>query len=1152
MKNFLILFLCLISLKSTSQCWNQISVGTFHTLAITTDGTLWAWGKNDLGQLGDGTNINKNTPVRIGTESNWSKICAGADFTIAIKTDGTLWAWGNNLNGQLGDGTNTNKNVPTRIGTSTNWSEISAGTYHVLAIKTTGTLWAWGQNSYNILGLSIASVNVPTQVGTATNWSKVSTKLWHSIAIKTDGTLWGWGRNNIGQLGNGTTTNLTTPTKIGIEANWVSVSVGAYHTIAIKTNGTLWAWGENGYYQLGDGTTNNKNIPSQIGTNINWSKIYAGEYHNHAIKTDGTLWSWGSNGYGVSGNGTTNGNIYLPTQIGTSTNWSKVSTWRYHSIGIKGANEIWAWGYNLNGQLGDGTNIDKNSPVYVNCLTSIATITTTTVSSISSTSAYSGGNITNDGDSPVTARGVCWNTQGNPTISDFKTTNGSGIGLFNSSLTNLASNTTFYVRAYATNGVGTAYGNQEVFTTPPCLWQRIDAGFNHTIAIKSDGTLWTWGRNDFGQLGDGTTTNKNLPTQISAASWSEIAAGNSFSLGIKTDGTLWAWGKNDVGQLADGTYNNKYAPVQIGTSNNWSKINTAKNHVLALKTDGTLWVWGDNTYWQLGVGYGNGLIPNKNTPTQVGNNNDWREIVAGGDFSIAIKADSTLWTWGRNNYGQLGDGTSNNRFEPILIVGPNNWIKISAGEDHSHGIKADGTLWSWGNNLVGQLGSGTASVVGNVPSQIGTETNWSELNSGGQHTLARKTDNTIWSWGYNSYGQLGDGTSTNKNAPSLVNSLSNCSLLNAGTFHSCAIKTDGTLWCWGSNTFGQLGNGTTSSTNFPSSIICPSVTILNTLIVDSVTSNSASSGGNIFADGGFPVTERGVCWSAMGTPTIFDNKSMDGAGNGIYTSSLTNLISNSTYYVRAYATNLKGTAYGNLQTLTTLSCIASVTATALQSTICSGATTTLSQAGLTNCVWSPGAATTSSVNVSPTITTTYTVSGTNSNGCTGNAIITVTVNPLPVVSAIATPATISNGDSSLLTQNGLVNFTWSPGGYTTSPIYVSPTTTTTYTLSGVDSQGCTGNAVVIINVINTVGLTESSNQSNFSIYPNPAQNFLNIKADKKLIGENFFIYDNLGKSVLTGKISSENTTIDLGILSSGVYLFSIGENIKQTFKVVKE
>jgi hypothetical protein len=231
---------------------------------------------------------------------------------------------------------------------------------------------------------------------------------------------------------------------------------------------------------------------------------------------------------------------------------------------------------------------------------------------------------------------------------------------------------------------------------------------------------------------------------------------------------------------------------------------------------------------------------------------------------------------------------------------------------------------------------------------------------------------------------------------------------------------------------------------------------------------------------------------------------------------------------------------------------ATVTASASQNTICSGATTTLSQAGLTNCVWSPSAATTSSVNVSPTNTTTYTVSGTNSNGCNGNAIITVTVNPLPVVSAIATPATISNGDSSLLTQNGLVNFTWSPGGYTTSPIYVSPTTTTTYTLSGVDSQGCTGNAVVIINVINTVGLTESSNQSNFSIYPNPAKSTINIKADKKLIGENFFIYDNLGKSVLTGKISSENTTIDLGILSSGVYLFSIGENIKQTFKVVKE
>ncbi|MEW6558142.1 MAG: hypothetical protein AB1349_12470, partial [Elusimicrobiota bacterium] len=356
--------------------WSSVSCGGYHTIAINADGTLWAWGRNEYGQLGLGTTIQMNTPTQVGSATNWSSVSCGELYTIAIKTDSTLWAWGDNGYSQLGLGTTIQMNTPTQIDSATNWSSVSCGGNHTIAIKTDGTLWAWGCNYSGQLGLGTTiQMNTPTQVGTLTNWSSVSCGRENTIAIKTDGTLWAWGWNNCGQLGLGTTIQMNTPTQVGSATNWSSVSGGGYHTIAIKTDGTLWSWGLNEYGQLGLGTTIQMNTPTQVGSATNWSSVSSGVHHTIAIKTDGTLWAWGDNYYGELGLGNSGGNWIsyddgidrnTPTQVGTLTNWSSVSGGGYHTIAIKADGTLWAWGYNVYGQLGLGDTTDRNTPTQVN------------------------------------------------------------------------------------------------------------------------------------------------------------------------------------------------------------------------------------------------------------------------------------------------------------------------------------------------------------------------------------------------------------------------------------------------------------------------------------------------------------------------------------------------------------------------------------------------------------------------------------------------------------------------------------------------------------------------------------------------------------------------------------------------------------------
>jgi YD repeat-containing protein len=269
--------------------WCQISAGRYHTAAVRTSGSAWAWGTNSYGRLGDNTISNRSSPVSVvGGFSDWCQISAGGKWTAAVRTNGTAWAWGYNLQGRLGDNTVTCRSSPVSVvGGFTNWCQISAGRYHTAAVRTNGTAWAWSYNGQGQLGdnTTTSRISPVSVVGGFSDWSKISAGSFFTAAVRTSGSAWSWGCNSSGRLGDNTTTNRSSPVSVvGGFTDWCQISVGE-HTAAVRTSGSAWAWGSNSSGQLGDDTTTPRSSPvSVVGGFTNWCQISAGTGHTTAIR----------------------------------------------------------------------------------------------------------------------------------------------------------------------------------------------------------------------------------------------------------------------------------------------------------------------------------------------------------------------------------------------------------------------------------------------------------------------------------------------------------------------------------------------------------------------------------------------------------------------------------------------------------------------------------------------------------------------------------------------------------------------------------------------------------------------------------------------------------------------------------------------------
>lgn len=357
------------------------------------------------------------------------------------------------------------------------------------------------------------------------------------------------------------------------------------------------------------------------------------------------------------------------------------------------------------------------------------------------------------------------------------------------------------------------------------------AGELHTVLLKKDGTLQGWGYNNYGELGDDTEKKRLTPVDVKGPGGKgnldgiiAIAAGKAHTVALKKDGTVWAWGRNNKGQLGDGTDDDRKTPVQVkgpgGKGNLGGIVSIAAGalHTVAVKDDGTVWAWGYNNDYQLG----DGTDRKRLTPVQVkgpggqGFFEGIAVVAAGNAHTLALKKDGTVWGWGINDKGQLGDDTGDSSKTPVLAKGLKGMVAIAAGTSHSLALKGDGSLWAWGSNIAGQLGDKSISNR-LAPVWVKAIANVAAIAAGESHSVALKADGTVWIWGSNNAGQLGinEGASTMRLIPVFVDGVTGIVAIGAGDNHTLARKNDGTIWVWGGNNKGQLGDNSTNNRLVP-------------------------------------------------------------------------------------------------------------------------------------------------------------------------------------------------------------------------------------------------------------------------------------------------------------------------------------------------
>jgi alpha-tubulin suppressor-like RCC1 family protein len=357
----------------------------------------------------------------------------------------------------------------------------------------------------------------------------------------------------------------------------------------------------------------------------------------------------------------------------------------------------------------------------------------------------------------------------------------------------------FSAWAWGNNGYGRLGFNTNTITDgsfPNCVvggftdWCQVSAGGLFSVGLRQNGTIWAWGRNSNGQLGFGGTGDRFSPELVAGdiTDWCYIGPGCIHSAAIRRDGTAWTWGNNFYGRLGDGTEVNSSSPVSvIGGFTDWCQISAGSFHTVGVRQNGTAWSWGRNANGQLGTG---DTIDSSSPVSIIGDFTDWCQVSAGNTHALGLRSNGTIYAWGFSGEGRLGQNNLINRSSPVLVIGGfTDWCQVSVSVQHSSGVKFDGTLWTWGNNGSGRLGDGTTANRSSPVQVLGGFTDWCQVNAGGVHGVGLRQNGTIWAWGANNCHQLGDGTTEDKSSPiSVGGGFTDWSQVSSGVCHNLAIR----------------------------------------------------------------------------------------------------------------------------------------------------------------------------------------------------------------------------------------------------------------------------------------------------------------------------------------------------------------------------
>ena len=1011
----------------------KVFLGLYHSSALTSEGRLFTWGYNGMGQLGNGTTIDQLTPQDItdgfglSTSEVIIDVTLGQHYSAAVTSEGRLFTWGWGNTGQIGDGFTLSRSTPTDITAGFNLtvgekiSQVSLGFYHSAAVTSEGRLFTWGYNAIGLLGDGTlidapTPIDITHQFGLASGETMTNVSLGsdHTMALSSEGRLFTWGSNNKGQLGYGTYISSIIPIEITNHFNFTlgekitSIASKGATSMALSTENRLFTWGWNTFGQLGDGTYDNRLYPTDItdgfelniGETINFATI--SDVTASAITSFGRLFMWGINDLGQLGSGPEEGRP-LPDESGFyyDTTILTIETYVYGSVttgltplrtgytfsgwyldtqtmmpyvfGTMPAEDVTLYGYWIANQYtitfetNGGSSISAitqdfgtsvNEPLdpikegyslnnwYSDPeLTQVYVFTTMPAEDITLYAQWSINqytitfesnegsivpSITQDYDTLVTEPNsptregytfigwyvdialseiyifstmpaediilyakwsvnqytINFESNGGSLVSAITQDYGTSVSepvaptkegytlmawYLDIELTQLytfttmsAENITLYAKwELNTYSVNYFFMDQDIVSDLPLnpgeTIIQISNGVFHSSALTSHGRLFTWGVNNNGQLGDGTGVQKSNLTEIThmfvlnpGETIIQISMGGYHSSALTSHGRVFTWGGNTSGQLGNNQTFNLWEPTDITGHFNLEVGETVTYlsmgvlHSSAITSLGRLFMWGDNSYGQLG----NNSTIHSSLPIDITNqfnlavDEEIIDVSLGQFHSSALTSLGRVFTWGRNHFNQLGNGTSIDQFTPFDITSgfslaiDESIIKVELGGVNSSAITSSGRLFTWGFGAYGQIGDGMTShrsTPTNITSgfNLGVEEKIVSTTIGDSHSSALTSTGRIFTWGYNNYGQLGDGTNTNIKVPKETTDHFDLALgetiikVSSGRNHQSAITSSGRLFTWGYNNNGQLGNGTTTNALSPYEINLYSATLWN-------------------------------------------------------------------------------------------------------------------------------------------------------------------------------------------------------------------------------------------------------------------------------------------------------------------------------------